>query len=200
MTVDRRTRYLERLSTLIGADAYRYRHPDGPERAPKVPHAPRPTGRIVVGVDGSAGSVTALRWAAEEAARRGVPLLAVAAYRRNLDLMPALGARDPAQVAQDMLAGAIEAAGAGDVETLAVEGPAAVRLEQLAADADLLVVGTRGRGPAGAALLGSVSMHCVSHATCPVVVVPGTRQRVEAEDRSGALWARGPRTALADEV
>jgi hypothetical protein len=83
MTVDRRGHYLDRLPALIGAETYRYRHPAGPERPPTVPESPRVTRRVVVGVDGSVSSVTALRWAAEEAARREVPLLAVAAYRRD---------------------------------------------------------------------------------------------------------------------
>jgi nucleotide-binding universal stress UspA family protein len=48
--------------------------------------------------------------------------------------------------------------------------PGAVLVDE-AADADLLVVGHRGRGGIASACLGSVGLHCVLHATCPVVVV-----------------------------
>jgi nucleotide-binding universal stress UspA family protein len=53
------------------------------------------------------------------------------------------------------------------------EHPSAA-LIRLAADADLLVVGSRGFGGFKGLLLGSVSQQCVQHATCPVLVVrPG---------------------------
>lgn len=54
-----------------------------------------------------------------------------------------------------------------------VEGNTAAVLLKAAEGADLLVVGCRGHGGFVGALLGSVSQHCVQHATCPVVVVRG---------------------------
>ena len=59
------------------------------------------------------------------------------------------------------------------VESYVLTGHPAYELAQYAKDADLLVVGSRGHGGFVGALLGSVSDHCVHHATCPVVVIRG---------------------------
>jgi nucleotide-binding universal stress UspA family protein len=56
-----------------------------------------------------------------------------------------------------------------------VEGHAAKVLLDAATGSDLLVVGSRGHGEFAGALLGSISQHVVSHAPCPVVVVPDSR-------------------------
>jgi nucleotide-binding universal stress UspA family protein len=57
------------------------------------------------------------------------------------------------------------------VETSAIEGPPARVLTETAKGAEMLVVGNRGLNEFVEILLGSVSLHCVSHAPCPVVVV-----------------------------
>lgn len=64
-----------------------------------------------------------------------------------------------------------------ELTTTVTEGHPAQVLIDLAADAELLVLGSRGRGGLAGAVLGSVSLHCVGHAPCPVVVVRATHQR-----------------------
>jgi nucleotide-binding universal stress UspA family protein len=145
-------------------------------------------GRIVVGVDGSEHAQAALRWAAEEARLRGATLVAAHAWTYTPPL--AVGAPDlmaiPAgnlaeeldadrAAAERALSDAISAALGDDpgvsVELVLVEDAPGEGLVALAQDADLVVVGTRGRGNIAQALLGSVSHHVAQHAPCPVVIV-----------------------------
>jgi nucleotide-binding universal stress UspA family protein len=58
-----------------------------------------------------------------------------------------------------------------DVRLVVSEGHAVTELLKRSEHADLLVVGSRGRGAMRSALLGSVALHCTTHARCPVVVV-----------------------------
>lgn len=152
--------------------------------------------RIVVGVDGSKGSVAALHWAADEARLRGVEVHAVMAWQQPGiygATLPPLG-MDPSLGPQIALAAVYEA----EVETLgakvgaasdvvivceAVEGHPAETLVHVAEGAELLVVGTRGHGGLVGALLGSVSQHVIAHAACPVVVVPDPSSK-----RSAKTW------------
>jgi nucleotide-binding universal stress UspA family protein len=138
-------------------------------------------GRIVVGVDGSPSSMTALRWAVRQAELTGSEVLAVTAW-----LLPSTygfatnadGAADFEGDAHKILSDALnevsgEASGAV-IRSLVAEGHPADVLVQAARGADLLVVGSRGHGGFAGALLGSVSQHCVHHALCPVLVIRGT--------------------------
>jgi nucleotide-binding universal stress UspA family protein len=68
-----------------------------------------------------------------------------------------------------------------ELEADAVEGPPADTLIAAGRDAELLVVGSRGRGGFAGLLLGSVSQQCAQHAPCPVVILPPP-DRVEADD------------------
>ena len=138
-------------------------------------------GTVVVGVDGSGPSDAALTWAIDEARSRHADLAIVHAwsypYTADVAGMAASVAEDPALLAsaQSVLDdAAARAAGAclPSVTTSLVHGTPARVLLQAARDADLLVVGTRGRGGFAGLLLGSVSEQCVHHAPCPVVVVP----------------------------
>lgn len=132
--------------------------------------------RIVVGVDGSEHSKNALRWALGHARLTGASVDAVAAWRYpvtyGLAVMP--GELDMENETGKALAEAVADAGGGtpgvEIRHLVGEGPAAEVLLNAAKDADLLVVGSRGLGEFRSALLGSVSLACVMHATCPVLV------------------------------
>jgi nucleotide-binding universal stress UspA family protein len=147
-------------------------------------------GTIVVGVDGSAASLAALRWAADEARLRDARLVAVHAWAfippaplAEPGLAPIPAADLPAQLeaqqdaAEAEFAAAIEEAFPErppvEIERKLIENDPAEALESESKTADLVVVGSRGRSGIAAALLGSVSRHVVDHATCPVVVVKG---------------------------
>jgi nucleotide-binding universal stress UspA family protein len=129
--------------------------------------------RIVVGIDGSEPSQDALRWAAQQAQVTGAELVAVIAW--HLPEIYAYVNRDYGEDARKALETTLDKvldpASPVKVSTHVVEGrPASVLLEA-AKDADLLVVGAHGHGAFEGMRLGSVSQHCVQHATCPVVVV-----------------------------
>lgn len=150
-------------------------------------------GRIVVGVDGSAGSLAALRFALEEARLRGATLHAVLAWRLPLYEgvpgpfvveLPA-GTAPPLEEARAALQREAErvldeavregAGGAGpgvEIRREAVEAAPAEALLEAARGADLLVVGSRGHGGFAGLLLGSVGLRCARQAPCPVAIVP----------------------------
>lgn len=154
-------------------------------------------GRIVVGVDGSPGSDAALRWALEEARLRGSTLRVVHAYDLpNVALSdvglgaagipaPAVMARDEADAARaaaeaearGVVESAVErvsgeAAERPEVELAVFPAPAAPTLIEAGRDAELLVLGSRGRGGFLGLLLGSVTQQITHHPPCPVAIVP----------------------------
>ena len=142
-------------------------------------------GPIVVGVDGSQASKDALAWALRLARSAGSRLKVVTAWE-----VPALAygtgvllpsGLDYSSAAAETLDEAVrEVLGdppAVEVEKVVVEGHPAPRLVELAAGAELLVVGGRGHGAFSGMLLGSVSAHCASHAPCPVVIVRHAAER-----------------------
>jgi nucleotide-binding universal stress UspA family protein len=140
---------------------------------------------IVVGVDDSGPAKGALRWAVEEGRLRGDPVVALHAWQVPVlpiavDVTPLPPPVDPSLVAEieeaaTRLVERVVEEVVGDDSTVEVrpttaEGPAASVLIEAAADADLLVVGARGRGGFIGLLLGSVTEQCVRHAPCPVLV------------------------------
>ena len=142
-------------------------------------------GVIVVGVDHSEGAKVALRFALEEANLRQAKLRAVHVWQfsgyfgapaienstRGFDAKLDEDRRAAEAALGSTLREAIPDAGEVEIERHVVEGaPGAVLIEE-SRDADLLVVGSRGRGGFTGLLLGSVSQQCAHHATCPVVIV-----------------------------
>ncbi|MET7752084.1 universal stress protein [Micromonospora sp. NPDC005367] len=136
-------------------------------------------GPVLVGVDGSESASLAVRYAAEEAVRRGAELVLV--HVTGGDHADAVGARDPRAGGptppedEPLLATAVAAARVEHPD-LTVTGrtvraaSAEQALIEASRDAALVVVGTRGRGGFTGMLLGSVSQALVQHAHCPVLV------------------------------
>lgn len=139
--------------------------------------------RIVVGVDGSPDSQTALAWALDEARARCARLDVVYAWSAPYLMGFSYGAEIDNSVyeeaAREVLDDAIERADTHGLaeplqKILVSRGPAHAVLE-VAEAADLVVVGSRGVGGFEGMLLGAVSYQVTHHATCPVVVVPTDR-------------------------
>ncbi len=141
------------------------------------------TAPVIVGVDGSAVSKVAVDWAARDAARRGTALRLVHVLTPPAVMafpevpMPAGYAEWQEEEGQMLLDAAVktveEAAGDTRVEvtTDMVAGSSVPVLADLSAEAQLMVVGSRGRGAFARGLLGSVSTGLVHHAKCPVAIV-----------------------------
>jgi nucleotide-binding universal stress UspA family protein len=136
---------------------------------------------LVVGVDGSDASLTALEWAAAEAARHGWPLRLVHAYLARVPELAYVGRAATAtgdEQAEQIFAAAREhlartAYGAVRVSEVSREGHPRRVLLRAAAQARALMVGRAGTGRLSDLFLGSTSLACAMHAKgTPVVVVP----------------------------
>ena len=147
--------------------------------------------RIAVGVDGSEGSRQALLWAVNEATLRGASLDVVYSYEhhprslihgRDESLSAAQveairedresASREAAEHAQSLVDRILDDLEAPSLEGRAVESSnPAETLVELSKGADMLVVGSRGRGGFRSLVLGSVSQQCAQHAECPVVII-----------------------------
>lgn len=156
---------------------------------------------ILIGVDGSASSSRALAWALDETRRRSdTTLVVVHAYDPpesrsayayadaylSVDTLQRLideeqqwreeQEEEAVRHAEGLVESMLRAAGQEPrdvaLKRLVVAREPAKTLVEMSDDADLLVVGTRGRGGFKGLLLGSVSQQCIQHARCPVVVVP----------------------------
>jgi nucleotide-binding universal stress UspA family protein len=147
--------------------------------------------RIVVGVDGSPASLGALEWAVRQASLTGAVVEAVTAWHFPAAVggYPIIDQTDweaNAQAIQDL---AVKEA-LGDEATSLVrriaQGHPVRVLLAAAAEAELLVVGSRGHGGFTGMLLGSVSEHVVAHSPCAVVVIRTPVPAGDARDLSGS--------------
>lgn len=136
------------------------------------------TYRIVVGVDGSAHSTAALRWAMDDAtSRKAAEVTAILAWQMPLVSNPAAFDRDELDhTYETLLTETLDDAlpsPALPVEARVVMGDPIDVLVRASHEANLLVVGSRGRSQFAGVILGSVSQSCAARAACPVVVVKG---------------------------
>ena len=140
----------------------------------------------MIGVDGSDVAKEALRLGLHEASIRGTRVRAVYAWMPS-SFLPATGPGmvppldiEPYREASEEVLRAAVVAVAGEhadmVELVVAESPAGPALIDNAHDAELIVVGRRGRGAVKSLVLGSVSSYVLQHATCPVLVVPAPHQ------------------------
>ncbi|MFI0928009.1 universal stress protein [Streptomyces sp. NPDC021012] len=142
---------------------------------------------LVVGVDGSDASLTALDWGVDEAVRHGVSLRIVHAsmWERYEGVVPTWATDRPSgQVLAENIVGvaaerARRRAPALPITTDVLAEDASTGLLREGWEGSILVVGSRGRGEFADLLLGSVSLVVAARAHCPVVVVRGDRQALE---------------------
>jgi nucleotide-binding universal stress UspA family protein len=139
--------------------------------------------RVVVGIDGSEGSRRALTWALRYAESAGAdevdcvyvygpPLAWIDVNSNYADAIVEHAVEQATTELDAALADVVPPAGVA-LERAVLQGTAADVLVESSRDADLLVVGSRGRGGFAGLLLGSVSQRCAERAWCSVVVVPG---------------------------
>ncbi|MFC3349243.1 universal stress protein [Streptomyces echinoruber] len=142
---------------------------------------------LVVGVDGSDGSLAAVDWAVDEAARHGVPLRLVHAslWERYEGVTPSTSLERPSEevMAEHVVASAAERARRRDpdvkISTDVRPEDAAEALLNEGDNASALITGSRGRGALAGLLLGSVGLAVAARAHCPVIVVRGDRAGLE---------------------
>ncbi|MEV0742980.1 universal stress protein [Streptomyces sp. NPDC050549] len=157
---------------------------------------------LVVGVDGSDGSLLAVDWAVDEAARLGLSLRLVYAslWERYESVVSSGGLERPSRqvMADNTVGSAAERARRRrpevKVSTEVVPDEAASTLVREGHNASALVTGVRGRGEVAGLLLGSVSLAVAARAHCPVIVVRGDRAGLESTHERILLGAGEPAT------
>ncbi|MFI6654982.1 universal stress protein [Streptomyces sp. NPDC050523] len=167
---------------------------------------------VIVAVDGSDDSLYALDRAVDAARRRGAPLRVVHVRQYAPWAQPDVLTAGPPDPEDDPVLDQVRArfegrAGLPVVEYRALEGTPGAVLPELGSAAQLLVLGSRGRGGFTGLLLGSNSMAAARDAECPVLVVPrhgrggGTSHAVQAEgEHDGMTVEPGPRVVVGIDV
>ena len=143
---------------------------------------------ILVGIDGSAHSQRALEWAAKEAALRHTSLTVLTVhqavrgfwggtlhYAGDEDLVEK--GRQAAQAETDKVVASLGDARPASVTVRATQGIPAEDILNAGADAEMIVLGSRGGGGFARQLLGSVSGNVVQHAQVPVMILPSHHDR-----------------------
>jgi nucleotide-binding universal stress UspA family protein len=156
--------------------------------------------RIVVGVDGSAESVAALRWACREASLRAAEVLAVLALESACHQVASYAAPAPRQTggswgaARDVLRRSVHEAlrlfPGVSVRTEIAEGLAARVLFDQAVNADMLVLGRSSHGPDPYRPAGPVIRACLRAARCPVVIIGAADVVAPDQDHVPESWQR----------
>jgi nucleotide-binding universal stress UspA family protein len=158
------------------------------------------TPRVVVGYDASASAKIAVRWAADEAVRRGLPLTVVyAADYTGLvggpvsmsPWLPGVSIDEARRIADGGAELARTHRPEVTVDDAAFVGSPGTVLIQHSAGAALVVVGSRGHGDVAGLILGSVASRVAAHAHCPVVVVRGDQLTAPHADRPVVVGVDG---------
>ncbi|WP_406437863.1 universal stress protein [Streptomyces sp. NBC_01613] len=161
---------------------------------------------ITAGVDGTEESFAALDWAAREAVRRGLPLRVVQAWRfQPYEAIDAADRDTQAGWVRDALTEAARSVTGRhphlDVATDVVEGETVDTLASAAAEAEMLVLGSRGHGRVVGFLLGSVGQQVIAETTRPVVLVrAGDQPTTEAAGREVVVGQQGEPDDSADTL
>ncbi|MEV6056595.1 universal stress protein [Streptomyces sp. NPDC052107] len=155
------------------------------------------TAPVIAAVDGSDDSLRALEWAFDAARRRAATLRVVhvrqyAAWGQADVLVAAQPEVEGDPVLDDVRTRLAERGAGPAVEYVAVEGVPGAVLPELGVDAQLLVLGSRGRGGFASLLLGSNGLAAARDAECPVVVVP----RPDRQVHGGGPAEPGPRVVV----
>lgn len=156
---------------------------------------------VVAAVDGSDDSLRALDWAVDAARRRAAPLRVAHVRQYAHWVQPEVLAAGPADPRDDSVLDQVRTHLEGrpdqpDTEYVGLVGAAGAVLPELGSGAQLLVLGSRGRGGFASLVLGSNSMAAARDAECPVVVVPRPGRDVHGEAPGGP----GPRVVVGLKV
>lgn len=151
------------LKSMVTGSVSQYvtRHSAGPVVVVREPHVRR-TGTIAVGVDGSENSRLALTFAVRHARDTGGRVVVLHVKHSRDD--------DTEKKVNDLIT-TFQRGGDVSIEVEHVQGAADEKLAEASREADLLVVGTRGRSPLTSLVLGSVTQSVLRHSQCPVAVV-----------------------------